>query len=116
MSPGANIGDRSRACETRPFLWLEPCVEVNSFTYVRAEYSTHCVVFVSLFKIIELYIISKSHGRAVLKKDHHCPCAAAEYIYILLILLRLYRLSLRPSAMKAAANRSMVYTTGLLNN
>ena len=42
--PGANIGDQSRACETRSCLFLCPCIGVDICTEIHTEYSTHCVV------------------------------------------------------------------------
>ena len=76
---GANIGDQSRACETRPCLFLQICIGVNSCTDIHTAYSTHCVVFVSHSKISELYSISKSHGRAALKADYHCSCTTVQH-------------------------------------
>ena len=70
-SSGANIGDQSRAYETRSCLFLYPCSGVYICTDIHTEYSTHCIVFVSFVKPSELYIISKSHGRAVQKTDYH---------------------------------------------
>ena len=75
---GANIGDQSRASETRPYLILYPCNGVDIFTDIPTGYSTHCVGFASLSKIGELYIISKSHGRVVLKTDYHYLCAIVD--------------------------------------
>ena len=75
---GANIGDQSRACETRPYLFLYPCNGVDICTDIPTGYSTHCVGFASLLKIGELYIISKSHGRVVLKTDYHRLCAIVD--------------------------------------
>ena len=66
----ANIGGQSRACETRSCLFLYPYSKVYICTYIHTEYSTHCIVFVLLIKISELYIIPKSHGRAVQKTDY----------------------------------------------
>ena len=42
--PRANIGDQSRACETRSCLFLCPCIGVDICTDIHTEYSTHCVV------------------------------------------------------------------------
>ena len=66
---GQNIGDRSRACETRLCLFLYPYIGVDLCTDIRTDYSTYCVVLVSLLKTSELYIIFKSHGSIVLKAD-----------------------------------------------
>ena len=41
--PGANIGDQSRACETRLCLFLCPCIGVDICTDIHTEYSTRCV-------------------------------------------------------------------------
>ena len=60
-----------------------------SCTDIHTKYSTHCVVFVSLLKISEPYIISKSHGRAVLKADHH-------FSYVLINNTADYILSIHP--------------------
>ena len=73
--PGANISDQSQACETRSCLFLYLCSEVDICTDIvdictdtvdicTDIYTAHCcsVVFVSLLKISELYIISKSYG------------------------------------------------------
>ena len=56
--PGANVSDQSQACETRSCLFLYLCSEVEVCTDI--QHTT--VVFVSLLKISELYIISKSYG------------------------------------------------------
>ena len=72
--PRANIGDQSRACETRSCLFLCPCIGVDICTDIHTEYSTHCVGFVLLLKFSELYTISKSHGRTVQKAGCHSPC------------------------------------------
>ena len=56
--PGANISDQSQACETRSCLF---CIFAAKSTSVLI-YIQHTVVFVSLLKISELYIISKSYG------------------------------------------------------
>ena len=42
--PGANIGDQSRACETRSCLFLCPYIGVDICIDIHTEYSTHCVV------------------------------------------------------------------------
>ena len=42
--PGVNIGDQSRACETRSCLFLCSCIGVDICTDIHTEYSTHCVV------------------------------------------------------------------------
>ena len=76
---GADIGDQSRAYETRSCLFLYPYSGVYTCTDIHTEYSTHCIVFVSLIKISELYIISKSHGRAVQKADYHCSRTTPDY-------------------------------------
>ena len=60
--PGASIDVQSRACETRSCLFLNPCSGVDIYTDIHTEYGTHCVVFASLLKISELYIVSKSPG------------------------------------------------------
>ena len=41
--PRANIGDQSRACETRSCLFLCPCIGVDICTDIHTEYSTRCV-------------------------------------------------------------------------
>ena len=71
--PGANIGDQSRACETRSCLFLCPCIGVDICTDIHTEYNT-LSCFVSLLKFSELYTISKSHGRTVLKAGYQSPC------------------------------------------
>ena len=71
---GANIGDQSQACETRSCLFLYPCSGVYICTDIHTEYSTHCIVFGLRIKISELYIISKSHGRAVQKQTMYIIC------------------------------------------
>ena len=58
--PGANISDQSQACETRSCLFLYLCSEVEVYTDIYIQHTT--VGFVSLLKISELYIISKSYG------------------------------------------------------
>ena len=68
---GANIGDQSRVYETRSCLFWYLCSGVYICTDMHTKYSTHCIVFVPLIKISKLYIISKSHGRAVQKTDYN---------------------------------------------
>ena len=76
---------------------------VDVCTDIHTDNSTHYSVFVSLKKISELYIISKSHGSAVLKADYHCLCAIVDYqVHTTAVLI------LRRSAMKYTADR-MVY-------
>ena len=79
----ANIGDQSRACETRSCLFWYPRSGVYICTDIHTECSTYCIVFVLLIKISELYIISKSHGRAVQKTDyvHHFLLQQTMYYY-----------------------------------
>ena len=64
----ANIGDQSRACETRSCLFLYACSGVYICTDIHTQCSTHCIVSVLLIKISELYIISKSHGDMCIKQ------------------------------------------------
>ena len=57
--PGANISEQSQACETRSCLFCNFAAKSKS-VLIYIQHTT--VVFVSLLKISELYIISKSYG------------------------------------------------------
>ena len=65
-------------------MFLYPYIGVDICTDTHTEYSKYCVVFVSLLKISELYIISMSHCRAVLKAGYQCSRTTADYVLLLL--------------------------------
>ena len=75
-------------------------------TDIDTEYSIRCVVSYPFWNTSRLYIISKSHGRLVLKQSNTAH-AIQQTIYTAVVL------TLWPSSLKSTADRSMVYTTVL---
>ena len=61
---GAEIGDQSRACETRS-CFFGIFVSYSTSVLIHILNKVHTLLFCITFS--ELYIISKLHGRAVLK-------------------------------------------------
>ena len=73
--PGANIGDQSRACETRSCLFLCPYSEVDICTDI---YTAHCC-FCITFKIQRAVHHFQVIRRAVQKAYYHCSRTTADY-------------------------------------